>query len=788
MKKIFLFKAIALLMLLACALGASAATETFSSGGIYYQLTTYSDGRGVLSVQNNGSFNTYSGVVNIPDTVYYNGNYYPVTSIGYQAFKNCTGLTAVTIPEGVTMLMNESFAGCTALTKITLPSTMYTIYNNAFVGCTNLTSITCLRETAKSFDANNFDQSTYANATLYVPQGSKSSYQSTAAWSQFSNIQEINKFVVDGIYYTITSGTTVSVTYRDTDYCSYDGYVNIPPTVTHDGTTYTVTAIGTSAFRDCVTNWECEIIVPNTVTTVGNYAFYNCHVFYVELGKGVTSIGNYAFQGGTENYMGIIYCRSATPPTITSNTFPEVAYNNVVLWVPRDKIPAYRSATYWSSFREDYRFGACDFVCDNIPYRITAFDEVEVSAYCMAADSSRFYTGPGYELEHVDIPLTVEYEGRRYYVTSIGYAACLQWLMTDVTMEDNIRDIEQYAFYYCRNLTSVKFSNYLNNIGPAAFYGCSGLNELNIPNSVKTIGNRAFYRCDNLMSLTIGNGLEYVGWQAFYSDYDGGLQSVTCNALVPPQGYDWEENVDNMFSTVQYSDATLYVPTSAHEAYQTAMSWRQFGSIETFNSLDDALNVPGGTILFTSEGDYPFVVMAGDGRVYAQSSNQGVHNSESTVSTTVSVSEPSILSFDFKAWGESDMYATNTHYDECVFMVNGTSIFRYGARDNDWETFTYELQPNVTYQLRWFYHKDVSDNGEGDYFALDNIKIAPKSIRGDVDGDGDVAIADVSVLIDYLLSGNASGISLTAADADRDGDVAISDVSALIDYLLSGTW
>ena len=62
------------------------------------------------------------------------------------------------------------------------------------------------------------------------------------------------------------------------------------------------------------------------------------------------------------------------------------------------------------------------------------------------------------------------------------------------------------------------------------------------------------------------------------------------------------------------------------------------------------------------------------------------------------------------------------------------------------------------------------------------------SQRGDVDGDGNVSIADVTALIDYLLSGNASGVNTSAADCDQDGSVSISDVTALIDYLLSGSW
>ena len=61
-------------------------------------------------------------------------------------------------------------------------------------------------------------------------------------------------------------------------------------------------------------------------------------------------------------------------------------------------------------------------------------------------------------------------------------------------------------------------------------------------------------------------------------------------------------------------------------------------------------------------------------------------------------------------------------------------------------------------------------------------------IRGDVDGDGSVNISDVTTLIDYLLSGDASAINLDAADCDNSGNVNISDVTSLIDYLLSGSW
>ena len=59
---------------------------------------------------------------------------------------------------------------------------------------------------------------------------------------------------------------------------------------------------------------------------------------------------------------------------------------------------------------------------------------------------------------------------------------------------------------------------------------------------------------------------------------------------------------------------------------------------------------------------------------------------------------------------------------------------------------------------------------------------------GDVDCDGKVSIADVTAIIDYLLSGNAQSINEENADVDHDGAITISDVTTLIDYLLSGNW
>ena len=77
---------------------------------------------------------------------------------------------------------------------------------------------------------------------------------------------------------------------------------------------------------------------------------------------------------------------------------------------------------------------------------------------------------------------------------------------------------------------------------------------------------------------------------------------------------------------------------------------------------------------------------------------------------------------------------------------------------------------------------------EGGILVVDKWTEPVTVLRGDVDKDGEINISDVAVLIDYLLTGNASALSLDNADCDLDGEINISDVTELVDYLLSGVW
>lgn len=99
-------------------------------------------------------------------------------------------------------------------------------------------------------------------------------------------------FEVDGIYYNI-NGDKAIVTYSDGS--SYSGTIVIPETVTFDGTTYTVTAIEDYAFLGCP--FLTNVIIPNSVTTIGNYTFADCGLTSINIPNSVISIGEYAFDG-----------------------------------------------------------------------------------------------------------------------------------------------------------------------------------------------------------------------------------------------------------------------------------------------------------------------------------------------------------------------------------------------------------------------------------------------------------------------------------------------------------
>ena len=549
---------------LALALPASA--YDFVKDGIYYNVS----GTNAMVTYKNENYNSYSGTVIIPSTVTNNGTTYNVVQINPSAFKNCTNLRRVVIPPSVKYLMNYAFQNCTGLTNITLTSTFYGCYNYVFDGCTNLKTIVCLLTTPRNWNLNNFPETVYSNATLVVPQGCKSAYQSVGGClSNFSNIEEMDcDFAEDAIFYDILDDNQVEVTHALRFAEDYSGDIDIPSTVTHNGATYTVTGIGIEAFFSNPKLYS--INVPATVNTIKNYAFYGCnYLTSVNIPEGVTDI-NYCVFGSCYSLPSIIIpstvtwiaqnafsycssltsitCKATTPPMcVDSSSFPSTAYNNATLKVPATSLSSYQTASVWSNFYnivgQDY-----DFVDNGIYYNITGPNTAEVTYKNKDYNS---YSGS------VNIPSTVIHDGVTYTVTAIGMSAFrLCTNLTAVSIPSTVTSIGYASFYKCSALTSmtlpqgvkiiddhslresgltqITIPNTVTSIGTHAFYGCNSLTTISIPNSVTSLGTLCFQKCSNLTSVTLGTGLTAIPNQCF--TFCESLSSITIPSTVKTIG------------------------------------------------------------------------------------------------------------------------------------------------------------------------------------------------------------------------------------------------------------
>ena len=344
------------------------------------------------------------------------------------------------------------------------------------------------------------------------------------------------------LVYKITSSTDVEVI-AGAD--KYKGDIVIPSQTAIDGKVYNVTKVGNKAFYDCT--GLTSVTIPNSVTSIGNYAFYYCSVLTsITIPNSVTSIGNYAFCG----------CYGLTGVTIPNSvtSIGERVFSGC---------SGLTSVTIPNSVTSigEAAFASCSGLTSIIVESgNTVYDSRDNCNAIIKTSTNTLITG----CKNTVIPNSV---------TSIGYSAfrgCDG--LTSITIPNSVTSIGNVAFAFCSGLTSVTIPNSVTSIGEEAFYYCSGLTSVTIPNSVTSIGEAAFASCSGLTSVIIPSSVTSIGNSAFSGC--SGLTSVTSLNPTPPTcGTD-------VFRYVSVGNITLEVPAESVSLYQSADTWKDFGTIK----------------------------------------------------------------------------------------------------------------------------------------------------------------------------------------------------------------
>ena len=353
-------------------------------------------------------------------------------------------------------------------------------------------------------------------------------------------------------------------------YTSSDGKIVEPYSGPNNDYADALTTFGANIVSNNYKDGKGIITFDGNVTTIGNRAFEFCDsLTSVTIPDSVTTIGVRAFTG----------CDSLTSVTIGDSvtTIGERTFSGcdslTSVTIPDSVTTIGNSAFYNCYSLKEFKgkFAADNGRCLIVDGVLNSF-----AIGCGATD----YTIPNSVTTIGDYAfvycrsLTSVTIGDR--VTTIGngaFRSCTS--LTSVTIPDSVTTIGEWAFYKCYSLTSVTLPDSVTSIGNYAFWDCTSLTSVTIPDSVTTIGDYAFRSCTSLTSVTLPDSVTTIGYAAFYGC--NSLTSVYCKATTPPSlgAYAFQYYSNDRYINI---GCTIYVPRGCGEAYKSATSWRNYAA------------------------------------------------------------------------------------------------------------------------------------------------------------------------------------------------------------------
>ena len=523
----------------------------------------------VLSAGNN-----VSSDLTIPDVA----DIYTVTAIGDNAFRNCRGLTSVTIPNSVTSIGDCAFSSCSGLTSVTIPNSVTSIGDYAFSYCNGLQLIeipgsvieigtdafgSCDKLEAIKVDSSNpyfksidgvlFDSA--ATTLIQFPSGKAE--KEYAIPNSVTSIGNYAFWGCRGLTSVIIPKSVTSIGYYAFYSCHGLTSVTIPNAVT---------SIGNYAFYFC--SGLTSVTLPNSVTSIGSYAFHLCRgLQLIEIPGSVKKIGTNAFgacdkleaikvDSSNPYYKsidGVLFdsaattliqfpCGKAEQEYIISNSVTSIG--NCAFWACSGLtsviLPNSVTSIGYDAFYSCYGLTSITSLALTPPVCgsegiINDYSKVDlyvpyqaVEAYKSADIWSKFDNILG--LEHDETIGGLKYILKPENMTAVvTYAeenslANYEGMQSVIVPESVAFDGESYtvvgigdeAFNNCWGLKAVSLPSTLQSIGKLAFGYCTSLRSVTIPEEVTIVDNEAFTGCSALASVTIGGSVETIGDYAFF--------------------------------------------------------------------------------------------------------------------------------------------------------------------------------------------------------------------------------------------------------------------------------